>query len=210
MLMPTRKRSRFGDLERQLRDLNGGDPPVGSVLDKYLKYKKGETKLERRTTNKLTAAQRKRVGYSVSGFNTDFAASPAAHAKRQIVSITTFSNTARTALGISNANAGYAAQTVDDVSADSDPSFFPALIKPSLPAADGKEGTNSAITGREYTYVESRNYSIPFGRRAADDSEEERRAALSADARSSATPPRSIGYEPEVYRGQRSALPEGA
>lgn len=205
-----RKRSRFSDLEKQFRAVNGVAPP-GSPLAKYIDFKSGKTKLARRKETKLTAGQRKRYGISLMPFNLDFPATPT-QADRYITSINGWSNAGRTTLGLSDAELGYEKQTVTNVTAQTDPTYYPALIKPSVETGKAPDAnTVSSITGNKYTYVETNNYGIPFGRTQAGgaaDSEQERRSFLTAQCKAAATPPRSVGYEPEVFRGNRSPLDE--
>lgn len=204
-----RRRSRFSDLEKQFRQAGGVAAP-GSTLAKFIDFKSGKTKIERRKTTKLTAAQRKRYGVSLLPFNLDVPATPT-QGDRYISSITGWSNVGRTTLGLSDAELGYAKQTVGGVTAQTEDAYYPALLKPSVSTGADPNEVTSSITGNKYSYVACNAYSIPFGRTTAGgaaDSEEERRDLLTGAAKGATTPPRSIGYEPEVFRGSRGLLDE--
>lgn len=207
-----RYRSRFSDLERQFRE-SGGVAAPGSRLAKYIDYKSGKTKIERRKTTKLTAVQRRRYGISLLPFNLDAPAAPT-QADRYITSITRFSLDGAKSLGLTDAMTGHGKQVVGDVSAKASDAYYPAIIRPSV-RTGGANATpttpKSSITGREYSYYESSSYGIPFGRRTPADSEEERRFVLAAEAKGTANDTvsaASVGYEPEVFRGDRQGLPE--
>lgn len=204
-----RRRSRFSDLEKQFRQAGGVAAP-GSPLAKYIDFKSGKTKIARRKDTKLTAGQRKRYGISLLPFNLDVP-DPVTQGSRYIASITGWSQAGRVALGLSDAELGYAKQTVGGVTAQTEDAYYPALLRPSVSTGKTADPTVSSITGNKYSYVEANAYSIPFGRTAAGgaaDSEQERRDILTGKAKTAATPPRSVGYEPEVFRGSRGLLDE--
>lgn len=205
-----RHRSRFSDLEKQFRQAGGVAAP-GSALAKYIDFKSGKTKIDRRKGTKLTAAERKRYGVSLLPFNLDVPET-VTQANRFVASITGWSNAGRKALGLTDTELGYAKQTVGGVSAQTEDAYYPALLKPSVSTgAAGKEGAISSITGNKYTYFECNAYSIPFGRTTtggAADNEEERRDLLTGAAKGATKAPRSVGYEPEVFRGSRGLLDE--
>lgn len=195
--MPRRK-NQFSDLERMAKAA-GLQAAEGSVLGNYLAFKAGKRKRESRKTTKLTAAQRKRLGISLLPFNKTVPGTIAA-ADRYRATITQFSAAARTNLNtLSDADLGYAGVTGTNTSSD----YYPALVKPSVRLSDTPTTPKSGITGVEYKYYQTNNYSIPFGRRtasAATDTEEDRRMALTTQMKNAATPPASVGYDPEVFR----------
>lgn len=200
-----RYKQRFADLERQLRK-NGGVGTPGTELGNYAEYKAGKRKAERRKTTPLTAEQRERYGVSLAAFNLDF---PAAHSGRYIASITNWSNSIRVTYGLGDAVVGHDKQTLDGVTAIGEDAFYPALLRLSVPIAGLAATTpKSGITGNEYKYVSSNAYSIPFGRIDAGSSEEERRKLLALAAKGGTPKPRSVGYDPEVFRGIKAPLEE--
>lgn len=204
-----RKRPRFADLEKQFRQAGGVAAP-GSALAKFIDFKSGKTKVERRKTTKLTAAERKRYGISLMPFNLDFPEAPT-QANRYIASITGWSQEGRKALALTDADLGYGKQTVANVTAQTEAAYYPALLRPSVPTGAAAREVTSSITGNKVNYVEANAYSIPFGRTTAGgaaDSEEERRNVLTGVAKNATKAPRSVGYEPEVFRGSRGLLDE--
>lgn len=200
-----RYKQRFSDLEKQLRN-NGNVATPGTILGNYADFKAGKRKAERRKVASATekAAKRNRLGISLAPFNLDFVAG---QANRYIASITEWSNTIRVTLTLSDPDLGYGRQVVTNVPAKNDEAFYPALIKPSIPVAGVAPSTpKSGITGLEYNYVPCNAYSIPYGRIDAGSSEQELRL-IHADAISTAAPTtRSIGYDPEIFRGGKPAL----
>lgn len=194
--MPSRRGNAFGDLERMAK-LAGLQAADGSVLGNFLNYKAGKTKKNSHKTTKLTANQRKRVAISLIPFNKPVVAGATG---RYSATITQWSASARTDLGVSDADLGYAGTTGVQDSSD----YFPAILRPIVstgPAVDKPSG----ITLKQYKYTPSNSYSIPFGRstaNAATDTEEGRRSALTStmQATERTTPARSVGYEPEVWR----------
>jgi hypothetical protein len=210
--MAQRHRGRFSDLERQFRE-SGGVAAPGSRLANYIEYKSGKKKIERRKTTKLDAAERKRYGVSLLPFNLDPPAT-ITQDHRYVASISGFSNAGRKALGITDADAGYGKIVVAGASAKTEATYYPALIKAVVRTGAAAKTPNSSITGTKYTYYESSAYSIPFGRTNAGnaaDSEEDRRMALTENAKGTAGDTKaaaSVGYEPEVFRGNRTGLAE--
>lgn len=204
-----RRRSRFSNLEAEFRSNGGGTPAPGSRLAKYIDFKTGKTKVDRRKAA-LTDAQRTRFGISLLPFNIDAPATPT-QADRYKTSITAYSNTGRTELGLSDAELGYGAQTAGSVDAKGDPSYYPALLRPAIKGTVEDKTATSAITGAKYYYKEHRLLGVPFGRRttsAAADSEEDQRSKLAIAAKAGTTKATSVGYDPEVWRGKKAPLPE--
>lgn len=203
-----RHRSRFSDLERQYRQ-SGGTAAAGSPLANYIAFKAGTRKVTRKKTA-LTAAQRQRYGISLLPFTLD-APATITQDKRYVASITAYSNSGRTNLGLKDADVGYDKQASGGVNAQQEDAFYPALTKPFVRTATTPNQEASQITGIKYNYYTGNSYAIPFGRRsasAAGDSEEERRAALAKAARESAGSEKaiSVGFDPEVFRGLKPAL----
>lgn len=199
---------RFSDLDKQLRN-NGNVATPGTVLGNYAEFKAGTRKAERRkvVTEADKALKRNRLGLSLAPFNLDFVAG---QDNRYIASITEWSNTARNpGMGLSDAELGYARQVVAGVSAKSDEAFYPALVRPSVPIAGAAPLTpKSGITGVEYNYVPCNAYSIPYGRIDAGSSEQERRTLLTIAIKGTVPTAKSVGYDPEVFRGGKEALGE--
>lgn len=194
--MPSRRGNAFGDLERMAK-LAGLQAADGSVLGNYLNYKAGKTKKNKQKETTLTANQRKRVAISLIPFNKPVVAGATG---RYSTTITQWSAQARTGLGVSDADLGYAGTAGVQDSSD----FFPAMLRPSTPTGPAVDKT-SGITLKKYKYTPSNSYSIPFGRTtagAATDTEESRRSTLVGIMQDAArtTPARSVGYEPEVWR----------
>lgn len=206
-----RKRSRFSDLENMYRR-SGGVAAPGTPLAGYIDFKTGKTKIARRKTTVLTPAERRRYGISLLPFNIDAPATPTQD-DRYISTITGFSRAGLVALGLNpDTDLGYGKQTVAGATAQTEGSYYPALLRPVVRLATTPNPEISSITKIKYNYYTSNSYGIPFGRRtasAAGDSEQERRAALTTAVRTGATQVASaVGYEPEVWRGQRSPLAE--
>lgn len=206
-----RHKSRFSDLEKQFRQAGGTAAP-GSALAKYIDFKSGKTKIERRKGTTLSATERKRFGVSVLPFTKDVVA-PVIQTSRYQASITGFSNDGAKALSLSPASLGHEKVTVGGLTANADPSFYAALIKPIVRTGTAKKGVKSSITGIEYQYYESSSYSIPFGRTStglANDSEDERRVQLTSDAKLSTLtkPAVAVGFDPEVFRDKQATLSE--
>ncbi len=203
-----RYKSRFSDLEKQLRN-NGNVATPGTVLGNYADFKAGKRKAERRKTISAAekAAKRNRLGLSLAPFILDFVAG---QDNRFIASITQWSNTVRNpGLGLGDNELGYDRQVVGGVSAKNDEAFYPALVKPSIPVAGAAPLTpKSGITGVEYNYVPSNSYGIPFGRIDAGSSEQERRMLLTIAIKGANDSTRSVGYDPEVFRGGKESLGE--
>lgn len=203
-----RRRQRFSNLEAEFRSVGGIAAP-GSRLDKYIQFKTGKTKVDRRKAT-LTAAQRTRFGVSLLPFNID-APETVTQDARYESSITAYSNTGRTELGLSDAELGYGGVTIEGKTAKSDPSYYPALLRPAIRGAVEDKTATSSITGTQYYYKEHRLLGIPFGRTTATakaDSEEDRRTVLARAAKAGATKAASVGYDPEVWRGKKTPLPE--
>lgn len=204
-----RRRSRFSDLEKQLR-LAGGVAAPGSVLGNYAAFKAGTRKIQRRTKVVLTAEERKRYGVSLIPFNTKFEVGDDAVNKRYQASITKFSLDGQNNVGLADADCGWGKVEAAGAVAINDAAYYPALIRPIVPT--GTVATPpSSITGKEYKYKEARSYSIPFGRRTSDaaaDVEEDRRQALTAKCKEAtgANKVSSVGYDPEVFRSGKAAL----
>jgi hypothetical protein len=204
-----RRRSRFADLEKQFRAA-GGVAGAGSAVAKYIEFKSGKTKIARRTKVTLTAAERTRYGISLIPFNAKFETGDDATAKRYQAAVTKFSADGAKNVGLSNAELGWDKTTAASAVAINDAAYYPALIRPIVPT--GTTATPlSSITGREYKYKEARSYGVPFGRTnaaAAIDTEEDRRQILTAKARQAtgAAKVSSVGYDPEVFRSDNSAL----
>jgi hypothetical protein len=200
-----RRRQRFSNLDEQLRN-NGNVATPGTVLGNYAAFKAGTRKAERRKVISAAekAQKRNRLGISLAPFNLDFVAS---QNNRYVASITQWSNSIRPTLTLGDAELGYAPQIVGGVSAKTDEAFYPALVKPSIPVAGAAPLTpKSGITGLEYNYVPSNSYGIPFGRIDAGSSEQERRMLLTDAIRGGAPTTRSVGYDPEVFRGGKTIL----
>ena len=204
-----RRRSRFSNLEYALK-LNGGQPGTNSVLTKYVDFKSGKTKVDRRKAA-LTTAQRVRSQMSLAPFNKDYPGAPTI-ADRYVGSITAYSWVGIKGL-LTNADTelGYGKTSGNSLVAKSEAAYYPALIKPFQATAEGKN-TASKITGKDYKYVEGKSFSAPFGRTTAGgaaDSEEERRELLAIGLRSVlANNVKSVGYDPEVFRGLKESLAE--
>ena len=196
--MPSRRGQAFADLERMSK-LAGLQAAAGSVLGNYLDYKAGKRKKVSRKTTTLNANQRRRVAISLIPFNKAVVTGAAG---RYSTTITRWSADARAGLGVTDADLGYADTTGVNDSSD----FFPAILRPSVRInPDAPSTPASGITGKEYKYYETNNYTIPFGRTtagAATDTEESRRAALVTDMKdaSNTTQAHTVGYEPEVWR----------
>lgn len=204
-----RYRQRFSDLEQQLRD-NGNVATPGTRLGNYADFKAGKRKAERRkvSTADEILAKRNRLGLSLAPFNLPFAT---AQAGRYIASITQWSNDSRNGLTLGDPELGYARQVEGGITALGEDAFYPALIKPSIPIAGTAPSTpKSGITGTEYNYRATNSYSIPFGRVAADSSEQQRRVFLTTRAKGvpGAGKPKTVGYDPEVFRGIKTPLGE--
>lgn len=205
----SRRRSRFSDLEKQFRAA-GGVAGADSAVAKYIEFKSGKTKIARRTKVTLTAAERTRYGISLIPFNVKFDAGDDATGKRYQAAVTKFSADGAANTGLAPKILGWDKTTAAGAVAINDAAYYPALLRPIVPT--GTTATpKSSITGREYKYKEARSYGIPFGRTdaaAATDTEEERRQALTAVARAAtgAAKVSSVGYDPEVFRSDNSAL----
>ena len=200
-----RRRQRFSDLERQFRE-SGGVAAPGSRLAGYIAFKKGENQIE--ISKKLTAAERKRYGFAVIPFGV----SPSGTTpKRYAAPITVYSNTQRTALGLTNAKLGYA-----DIDAGTEQAenFYPALLRVFVKSSDVKTSAKSAVTQKKYSRTPGATYSFPFGRTTsgvedaqtgtadatlAEVDEEDVRKSLSAFVRTK-TNVASVSYEPEVFK----------
>lgn len=207
-----RNRSRFADLERQFRE-SGGVAAPGSRLAAYIEYKSGKTKATRRKPA-LTAAQRKRFGVSLVPFNKEQGAA-VDQTERYVSSITSYSLNGAKSLGLNTGtDLGYENQVVGGKSAITGGGYYPAILRPFVPAAGVAPTTPlSGITKKEYKYQSGSSYGIPFGKRTANadtDCEEDRRVALSATVRTGGTggAATSVGYEPEVWRKEQDSLPE--
>lgn len=193
--MPTRRQQAYSFLEKALK-LAGGDAAVGSTLGNYKAFKAGTRKKSKQTANPaLTPQQRIRDAIALAPFNKPVVAGATG---RYETTITRFSSTQMTSLGLSDAELGYTGTTGVNSSSD----FFPAMIRASVRTGTATSKI-SGITGRTYSYKDGRTYSFPFGRSTATiatDTEEGRRAFLTNEMKSATTPPSSVGYEPEVWR----------
>lgn len=204
--MATRHRSRFSNLEAQFRAAGGIAAP-GSALAKYVDYKSGKTKVDRRKAA-LTAAQKTRFGIGVVPFNIAPTA-PLDNTDRYLTSVTAYSSAGATALGLSPTELGWEAGEAVTAAAQNNTSYFPALIKPAVKGTVEDKTATSKITGNKYYYKEHNSYGLPFGRTTtgfATDTEEGRRKVLSSKARAGTTKATSVGYEPEVWRGEKTPL----
>lgn len=203
--MASRKRNAFSNLEFASK-LAGNQGAAGSVVANYQAFKAGTRKKARNKTTALTPEQRRRFAVSLLPFGKDVAVGATG---RYRATLTAFSNTARTGLGVaSDADLGYAEITGTNVSSN----YFPALLRPVTKAdATSRTGT-SGITARSYKYYLTNSYTIPFGRTATgagNDNEEDRRQILTTTMKDPArtTPAMTVGYEPESWRYDAS---EGA
>lgn len=208
--MPQRHRGRFSRLEEALRAA-GGQAAPGSELGNFKLFREGERHATRRKSTKKSADEKIRYGVSLAPFNIAETATDNIET-RYVASMTGFSLAGQTAFGLTAADlghekmsdaAGKTAQTAD--------TYFPALIKPIQYTATSGEPEVSGITGNKYSYRPANSYSIPFGRRGTKldtDTEEDRRRALSTKLKTGTTKAGSVGYEPEVFRGERTALAE--
>lgn len=195
--MPSRRKRAFSDLERMAKAA-GLQAAEGSILGNFLAYKAGTRKKERRKTTTLTATQRQRVGISLIPFNIGVVAGAPG---RRTATITRWSADVRPALGVSDTELGYAGTAGVTDSSD----YFPAILRPSIRTSTTKTTPKSGITGKEYAYYPTDNYTIPFGRTtagAATDTEEARRTFLADQmkATTNSRPAHTVGYDPEVWR----------
>lgn len=201
-----RRRSRFADLERQFRE-SGGVAAPGSKLAGYIEFKAGRSQIE--VKQKLTAEQRKRVGYAIIPFSLSVPTTPAAD-DRYAAAITNYSNGGRRLLNLSDNDCGYqnivAATQQDEV-------FYPALLRCFVASSTTLETPTSAVTKKEYSRIPGRSYSIPFGRTMSDVTDAKTEAAESSlndvdqeDVRVSlvlqakAGGAKSVSFEPEVFK----------
>lgn len=197
-----RRRQRFADLERQLRN-NGGQAAPDSLLGRYAAYKRGERKAN--VKRPVPAAERKRYAYAILPFNLAAPENPT-NSDRYAAPITQYSERGRRRLsGITALDFGYADLT--SVTQRND-NFYPALLKVKIldNAGAAPENEISGITGRPYKVRVGKSYSIPFGRKVGEGNvvaqgEENRRRDLAIDIKAvpNISVP-SIGYEPEIFR----------
>lgn len=205
-----RRRSRFSNLEQQYRDAGGVAAP-GTRLAGYIDYKTGKTKVARRKATSLTPEQRVRYGVSLLPFNIDVPGT-VTNASRYQASITSFSLNGANSLTTGTATLlGWGKIDVAGVVAQTNPSYYPALMRPAVATGKAPETPISSITKKEYNYREMNSFSIPFGRTTANpegSSEEERRKLIATEMKATGTTARaaSVGYDPEVWRSETVAL----
>lgn len=207
--MPRRRR-RFSDLDRALRNLNGAEPAAGSREFHYLQFKKGADgyRIKISAAAKLTPAQRVPIGAAILPFNIPVPGT-VDDADRYVVALTTRANTNRKDLGLTNLELGYA-NIVDGVTNEDD-KFYPAVLQ--LYVQTGTTATNSisAVTKATYPRKPGRSDGVPFGRTtatAAADTEELRRKTLSIAARNATgtVKAKSVSYMPEQFGSKRRSL----
>lgn len=193
--MPRRKRQ-FSFLERALKAA-GGTATAG-VLGEYAKFKAGTNK---RNAGKIPASARERVLYAINPFgnvNASLAAVP--DSGKYKVSISRFSNDWRKGAGaISNTEIGY--DTIKTAN-QSDPSFYPALVKIFVPESATAAATSkiSGITKKSYKSVPGKSYSLPFGTiNTKEDSNSYKEMVGNLTTKATDAGARSISFEPERW-----------
>lgn len=201
-----RRRQRFADLERLYRE-SGGVAAPGSKLAGYIEFKQGRSQIK--VEQKLTAEQRKRVGYAVLPFSLSVPGTPDP-ADRYAAPITNYSNGGRRLLNLSDRDCGY-----ENIVAATkqEENFYPALIRCFVASGATVTTPISAVTKHEYNRIPGRSYSIPFGRTISsvtdaktgaaettvdDVDQEDVRTSLSLAAKGAGA--KSVSFEPEVFK----------
>jgi len=207
-----RRRSRFSDLERLYRE-SGGVAAAGSKLAGYIEFKQGRSHIK--VEQKLTAEQRKRVGYAILPFSLSVPATPNAD-DRYAAPITNYSNTGRRSLNLSDRDCGYENIVAATTQADN---FYPALIRCFVASSTTAATPISAVTKHEYNRIPGRSYSIPFGRTMSsvtdaktgaaestldDVDQEDVRGSLTLQAKAGGA--KSVSFEPEVFKTGKADL----
>lgn len=207
-----RRRPRFSDLERQFREA-GGTAEAGSRLAGYIDFKKGINKIEQK--NKVSAADRKRYAYAVLPFGLLIPADVAITDRYQ-APITVYSNSGRRALGLSDAQCGYA-----DMAAGVNRTapFYPAVIRAVVTKTSPTDSDLTPLSGvTKKNYKRSfigASYGIPFGRTVTGvngaalntvGEEDVRNALTQALKAQTGRPVRSVSYLPEEFKSPQADL----
>lgn len=227
-----RRKTRFSGLRRRLRDVGG--VPSGTAapeLQGFYRYVTGQSSIT--VNNPLSGDAKKLVGVALIPFAITPPSTPTDGL--YIVRMSGYSYkglTDRSGLNL----ADFGLTDTYDAGADSDPSFYPALLKATY--SRGGASTNnskvSGVTGRTYSYTPKRTFSFPFGRTTSSiqdaktgqtetsvDAVDELDVAKSlisfvSDGSKTGTPSsdptqraESISYEPELYKPGK-AIPKGS
>lgn len=215
-----RRRNRFAELEKQLRAA-GGVAAAGSRLGNFADFKAGKRKIT--VSKKLTKEDKERFAYGLFPFNVGAAATPT-KADRYQATVTRYSLAGAGDKGLSLADLGWdEADETNKIEAD----YYPALIIGFTPTAGAAiDPKVSDITGDKYRKVPGRSFSLPFGRTVAavdaitgaatgtvngsDEEDVRKHLALKLKATALGTKAcSSVSYQPEVFRGKRSAIQAG-
>lgn len=213
-----RKKQRFSKLFEQLR-ANGGVPSGTGKLNEFHKYLIGTNKVTQ--DNKIPPEARKLFSVGIIPFSlTPTGETPD---QRYVASMSAYSIKGLEARANANeADLGiYKIEGGESVNA----SFYPALIKASYNASSSaaKPEKVSQITGEKYPYKYARTFSFPFGRVAkaedaktgvagtnikdADPLDVFRDVQAKLKAGTDAQLPKSISYEPELFRTESNGIP---
>jgi hypothetical protein len=214
--MAQRRRERFSQLNKELRELQGGDPSTEAA--RYLDWRTGKRAINVRRRPDAKYLQKARNCLVPFGQTRPVANASFSYADYYQVSYTVGSRNLGLNFSLNDNDLGYGGEKDE---AKTDPSFYPALIKAGCRYKNATEVTDtSAITLKPYKHKPVRTLSLPFGckRNEAEggggfsvtaSNEETRRRELTKTLRE-ANPSQGIvvtvGYEPEVFRTKRSAL----
>ncbi|MBD1921747.1 hypothetical protein H6F77_11655 [Microcoleus sp. FACHB-831] len=217
-----RRRNRFADLERMLRQ-SGGIAAAGSRVGNFAAFKAGTRKIK--ITQKPTAADKVRVTFGLLPFNSHVPET-VTDADRYIGVITAGSLAMAKSGGLAKTDLGLD-ETKDATVLEEN--YYPALVRAFFAesATVAAIEKTSDITGDKYMKVPGKSMSAPFGRTIAAldakkgsataslvNSEEEDvkkhvQAILKDDKKGTLGAARSVSYDPEVFRGRTKVLTRG-
>lgn len=210
-----RRRQRFSQLTRALKE--GGAPEAGSRAAGYLAWLQGQRSINVR--NEVPATGKDRIAISVIPFGAS--AGTGAVIDRFETTITEYSLSGIKFLGtipVTQTGIPLAGVLLAAAGNETEPDFYPALFKVSVYRGTGATTqVTSGITGKPYKTREKRTFALPFGRTTT--AKEGKTGATQTDldkvdelevfkslrdavrgATTEDKKPRSISYDPELYR----------